>query len=568
MPSSSLFTRVTVSLLIWAPILRVVNAATCGDGSIGDGICSNPSLCCSEWGYCDDTEEHCSHEPNCGSGWIGNGRCDDPNNCCSIDGYCGTTAKHCGGSSLTPLPDIETSSSSSSTTTNREDHDASSSRLIAFLGNWQACPTRAQLASYTHIVVSFAVSYMWSPDKNICSQTCEIAEPAICNNQINTKYLKEWQSNGKKVLLSFGGAGMGGSWEGNDGNDCWEYCYGRETQVANRLVELVQSMGFDGIDLDFEYYVTPKAVAFLTQVTKELREKLPSGAELSHVPMDSDIIPGKPYYEEILKEVGPLLDFLMPQYYNGVARPALDGLEGQRFGAMATLDHYDHLVQDIMDGDATRVIFGFCLQDCGPTNSNVNAGQASIILKDLSHRYPCHGGAFFWVVKHDVSGRWSMAVKSTLDRIAANNACHLTTEFLSSLGALLEQALEESPPPTSSPKQIVLPAPPIPATLPPGFAGFWESFTSLFQEEEDEEEPTKAPAPAVCCPTKYTGLRAYQDCTQYYHCVDGIVAGPLLKVPSGTLFDEKTQNFNFANLVICPSSTSCGGTRNLRYIIS
>lgn len=89
------------------------------------------------------------------------------------------------------------------------------SRLIAFVGNWQACPSDAQLAQYTHIVISFAVSYTWSPNKNICSQQCDIATPLTCGNTARPDLIQRWQEQGKKVLLSFGGAGMGGSWSGD-----------------------------------------------------------------------------------------------------------------------------------------------------------------------------------------------------------------------------------------------------------------------------------------------------------------------------------------------------------------
>ena len=44
---------------------------------------------------------------------------------------------------------------------------------------------------------------------------------------------------------------MGGSWAG-DQNDCWEYCYGREQQVVQRLTEIVAELGADGIDIDYE----------------------------------------------------------------------------------------------------------------------------------------------------------------------------------------------------------------------------------------------------------------------------------------------------------------------------
>jgi len=64
--------------------------------------------------------------------------------------------------------------------------------------------------------------------------------------------INDLRSQGKKVILSFGGAGMGGSWAG-DVNDCWEYCFGREKQVVNRLVKIVGEMNLDGVDIDYEY---------------------------------------------------------------------------------------------------------------------------------------------------------------------------------------------------------------------------------------------------------------------------------------------------------------------------
>ena len=79
------------------------------------------------------------------------------------------------------------------------------SRLIAYLGNWQSCPTMSDVEHYTHIVIAFAVSYTWAPSKNICSTTCEIAEPLICNNSPNPSLVSQWQAAGKKVILSFGG---------------------------------------------------------------------------------------------------------------------------------------------------------------------------------------------------------------------------------------------------------------------------------------------------------------------------------------------------------------------------
>jgi len=75
--------------------------------------------------------------------------------------------------------------------------------------------------------------------------------------------------------------------------------------------------------------------------------------------------------------------------------------------------------------------------------------------------------------------------------------------------------------------------------------------------------PTSASKVDPCCPMNYTGLRAWNQCYQYYHCVNGVVTGGLLDVPSGTLFDQSLQNFNWAHLVVCVVD-DCRGKRRLR----
>jgi chitinase len=163
------------------------------------------------------------------------------------------------------------------------------------MGNWQTCPTAEMYDAYTHVVIAFAVSYVWSPSMNICSTTCEIATPPVCENDPNPGLIQDLQAAGKKVILSFGGAGMGGSWIG-DVNDCWEYCYGREAQVVNRLTQIVGEMGLDGVDIDYEYFHEDnqngsgftkgvEAQKFLREVTLGLRNSLDAlrpGMELTH----------------------------------------------------------------------------------------------------------------------------------------------------------------------------------------------------------------------------------------------------------------------------------------------
>jgi hypothetical protein len=79
--------------------------------------------------------------------------------------------------------------------------------------------------------------------------------------------------------------------------------------------------------------------------------------------MDGDLVPGKGYFD-VLAAVASSLDFLMPQYYNGITRPAADGISGTGSGSVSALSHYTTLTNEIFGGDPTKVVFGFCVGDC------------------------------------------------------------------------------------------------------------------------------------------------------------------------------------------------------------
>ena len=64
-------------------------------------------------------------------------------------------------------------------------------------------------------VIAFAVSYTWGASANQCNNKCSIGTSVpICNDANNQALVDKWRGMGKKVILSFGGAGMGGSWAG------------------------------------------------------------------------------------------------------------------------------------------------------------------------------------------------------------------------------------------------------------------------------------------------------------------------------------------------------------------
>lgn len=84
--------------------------ATCGEGTYGNGLCPDASNCCSEYGWCGTSVEHCNgktpaptiFEATCGDGTYGNGVCLIATDCCSEFGHCGDTADHCNGKKPAP----------------------------------------------------------------------------------------------------------------------------------------------------------------------------------------------------------------------------------------------------------------------------------------------------------------------------------------------------------------------------------------------------------------------------------------------------------------------------------
>ena len=314
----------------------------------------------------------------------------------TIPQYCGTTSYYCGTccqngpctSGPTPPtpptlpPPTPTPPTSGS---NYNANHGEDSRLIAYVANWEACPTPQQVDAYSHIVVAFASTVAaWAKPKVTCDTQCNLALTVpVCGNAVNQGLVDQWRAAGKKVILSFGGATMGGSWEG-DQNNCWDYCFGREEALSTTLVNIVNNQKFDGVDIDYEYcydiagkqagrctgrdttrYSDTKARTFLDTLTSKLRTKLDTLQAtngynrgryiVSHAPMDSDLTPNTSAYFQILKARNADLDFLMPQFYNGVTRPAIDGVANSGAGAMSAASIFSSLADDLFPGRPNKV---------------------------------------------------------------------------------------------------------------------------------------------------------------------------------------------------------------------
>ena len=248
-----------------------------------------------------------------------------------------------------------------------------------------------------------------------------------------------------------------------DNNNCWDYCFGKEESLATSLVNIVENQNLDGVDIDYEYcydvnglqsgrcaqrsnlYSDEKAQTFLDSLTSKLRSKLDAlqssngynrgRYEITHAPMDIDVSRPDSKYYEILKNRSDDLDFLMPQFYNGVTRPGIDGVAGSGAGAMSSIDLFGNLANDMFDNEPNKVIFGFCISDCSGTGSNVDGNQAVQVLSDLKSynggEFECNGGAFFWVAQHDQG--WSDTV---LGEVRSTAGCSNQSSTTSTTGEL------------------------------------------------------------------------------------------------------------------------------------
>jgi chitinase len=286
-------------------------------------------------------------------------------------------------------------------------------RVVAYVANWQECPTPAQFANWSHAVVAFAVTYMWTPNGNICDPACQIGPVAGCNGKSLAELVADLHAADVKVILSFGGAGMGGLWEGTCGEmtKCWDACLDKKDQVVDALSKLVVDNDLDGIDIDYEYCLhDPAHVDFVGGLTAGLRtalDALPGGHKLlTHAPMDHTLDAGDPYFS-LVDEHADALDFLMPQYYNGGMSPF------EPAGLAAIEQNYRALVDGPFGGDASRLVFGHCIEPgCAPVSSQPAALE---VTKTVEGWYPNDGGVFFWAHPYETDGAFSAPFRQHFD---------------------------------------------------------------------------------------------------------------------------------------------------------
>jgi len=245
-------------------------------------------------------------------------------------------------------------------------------KIVGYWEDWGPKPSAKVLQNYTHIIYSFLET---------SDTSCKLSTP-------EASMVNFFHSAGVSVLGSVGGASM---------NDYWKYC--NVNNIVTDLVNIVKTYNLDGIDIDYE--VDPPNAQFVIGLNNGLREKLPPGKLITHVPENNLMDNGASYWKILQQCQG--VDFISIQYYNDNPNPLTN--------PTSAINHYKAVVNDIYQGNASKVVFGLCITDC--KGWNMDASHAAAITKSLVGEFPTSfGGIMNWAENEgDINGEWSAAVK-------------------------------------------------------------------------------------------------------------------------------------------------------------
>ena len=289
--------------------------------------------------------------------------------------------------------------------------------LFGYVPLWTPLPVEAALQQYTHVTLAFADSVNTSAidETERCSPTCKVdVHPRAY------EYAAVLKQHVPRVLLSVGGGGM---------NACWESCFAEGPEaLATQLVELVVSLGVDGLDVNYESVLHERSVGFLVALSKSVvRQLAPHGAHLlTHAPLAHQLERTAPLgsqppdammyeyssgnastlvYTDILSQINTELSYVIVQWYNSYPTPltAWDTWLGQ----MSNLR--THAGLDLQQ----KVLFGMCSQSCSVFN--VNASIAARLLADaIAWEGDMIAGAAVWEASSD-DGSLSYQIASTIN---------------------------------------------------------------------------------------------------------------------------------------------------------
>ena len=221
--------------------------------------------------------------------------------------------------------------------------------------------------------------------------------------------------------------------------------------VAQKAVELCASVGAVGFDIDIEDTcglcnipveadanctssiqqglcnpdVNSNVWVFLEALTRALKTIQPT-LIVTHTPLNSYVVKDTRFnpqfhkiadtYVDMLKRLGNYVDYINVQFYNNPPFAFQNPSE--------VIEAYDALVDEIYDGDASRVTVGMCsitengtCTDCETQPGGCSNGQsrANDVVKPLFEKYgDSFGGVMQWASLGDADGAFSNPMRAAM----------------------------------------------------------------------------------------------------------------------------------------------------------
>ncbi|WP_327184857.1 chitinase [Streptomyces sp. NBC_01334] len=220
--------------------------------------------------------------------------------------------------------------------------------------------------------------------------------------------IKAKQAAGKKVIVSVGG--QNGTVSVSDPTSA--------TNFANSVYTLMQTYGFDGVDIDLENGLN---ATYMSQALRSLSSKAGSGLVLTMAPQTIDMQSTSNGYFQTALNVKDILTVVNMQYYNSGSMLGCDG----KVYSQGSVDFLTALACIQLEGglDPSQVGLGLPASTSGAGSGYVSPTVVNNALDCLtkgtgcgsfkpSKTYPALRGAMTWSTNWDASAgnAWSAAV--------------------------------------------------------------------------------------------------------------------------------------------------------------
>ena len=259
-------------------------------------------------------------------------------------------------------------------------------------------------SSYTIIAVSFADADPSKPGGLTFTLDSTVSSKLGYDIAAFKADIATLHSQGRKVILSVGGAN--GAISLPDATSAANF--------ANSAYALMQSYGFDGVDIDLE---NAPNLANMTSALRQLATKAGTNFVLTMAPETIYVQPGGSYLA-LIDQVKDLITVVNTQYYNSGSMIGRDG----KVYSSGTVDFETALADILLDGHLRTDQVGLGLP-ASPSGAGSGYVAPSVVNNALdclatgtncgsykpAAKYPTIRGAMTWSINWDASNGWAFA---------------------------------------------------------------------------------------------------------------------------------------------------------------